>query len=70
MPCNLWSDIFSTNLDLFLCLNENFLDQTETVLKIMKENNFDLKHKKRAEYLEDYKAERMKKIYNYVFERK
>lgn len=51
-------------------LNENFLDQTETVLKIMKENNFDLKHKKRAEYLEDYKDERMKKIYNYVFERK
>ena len=28
----------------------------------MKENNFSLKHKKRAEYLEDYKDVRMKKF--------
>ena len=43
-------------------LNENFKKQIDTVLKIMKENNFSLKHKKRAEYLEDYKDVRMKKF--------
>ena len=51
-------------------LNEKFEKQIDTVLKIMKENNFALKHKKRAEYLEDYKDLRMEKIYNYVFEKK
>tara|TARA_Y100001936_G_C15899769_1_gene572605 strand:- start:78 stop:842 length:765 start_codon:yes stop_codon:yes gene_type:complete len=50
-------------------LNENFKDQFDTVFNIMRENNFKLKHKKRAENLDDYKNKRMNKIYNYVFER-
>tara|TARA_A100001011_G_scaffold398682_1_gene503969 strand:+ start:2133 stop:3005 length:873 start_codon:yes stop_codon:yes gene_type:complete len=50
-------------------LNENFTQQLESVLKIMKENNFNLKQKKRAESFGDYKNAKLKKIYNYVFER-
>ena len=50
-------------------LNENFKEQLNSVFDIMEKNNFNFKHKKRAEYLADYKDLRMKKIYNYVFER-
>ena len=50
-------------------LNENFKEQFDSVFNIMKENNFNFKHKKRAEALDDYKDIRMIKIYNYVFER-
>ena len=51
-------------------LNGKFEKQIDTVFKIMKENNFSLKQKKRAEYLKDYKDFRNEKIYNYVFEKK
>lgn len=50
-------------------LNENFTQQLESVLKIMKENNFNLKQKKRAESFGYYKDAKLMKIYNYVFER-
>jgi hypothetical protein len=50
-------------------LNENFKEQLNSVFDTMEKNNFNFKHKKRAEYLADYKDLRMKKIYNYVFER-
>lgn len=50
-------------------LNENFKTQYDAVFNIMKDSNFALKHKKRAEYLEDYKSVRTRKVYNYVFEK-
>ena len=45
-------------------LNENFKEQFDSAFNIMKENNFNFKHKKRARTLDAYKD-----IYNYVFER-
>ena len=50
-------------------LNENFKEQFDSVFNIMKENNFNFKHKKRAETLDSYKDIRLMKTYNYVFER-
>ena len=45
-------------------LNENFKEQLDSAFNIMKENNFNFKHKKYASTLNVYKD-----IYNYVFER-
>ena len=48
-------------------LNENFKEQFEKVLSIMKNNNFKLKHKKHAkEFNTDQK---FAKTYNYIFEK-
>jgi len=50
-------------------LNENFKEQVETVLRIMKENNFNLKYKKRAENYSGYKIIELSKTYNYIFKK-
>ena len=50
-------------------LNENFKEQVETVLRIMKENNFNLKYKKRAENYSGYKNIELSKTYNYIFKK-
>ena len=50
-------------------LNENFEKQTKTVFKIMKENDFYLKHKKKNEEYEGYLNIKLSKIYNYIFQR-
>ncbi len=50
-------------------LNENFKEQLETVFEIMKENNFNIKHKKRAENFVSYKDPKLMGIYNFVFEK-
>ena len=49
-------------------INENFIEQYEEVLKIMKENNFKILHKKNQEnnFLKDSK---FNKTYNYIFVR-
>ena len=50
-------------------LNENFKEQVETVLRIMKESNFNLKYKKRAENYSGYKNIELSKTYNYIFKK-
>ena len=55
-------------------LNENFKDQFDTVLGIMKNNNFKIKFKKRADNFyednsTDEKENKFSKTFNYVFER-
>ena len=55
-------------------LNENFKDQYDTVLEIMKNNNFKIKFKKRADNFyvgnsTDEKKNKFSKIFNYIFER-
>ena len=55
-------------------LNENFKDQYDTVLEIMKNNNFKIKFKKRADNFyvgnsTDEKENKFSKIFNYIFER-
>ena len=50
-------------------INENFQDQLNSVKKIMKENNFQFKCKKRNELLKIYKNKKFSKIYNYYFEK-
>ena len=49
-------------------LSENYQEQYETVIKIMKEFNFKLKHKKHAEIFDN--NNKFSKLYNFVFERK
>ena len=48
-------------------LNENFQEQYSKVLKIMKDFDFKLKHKKHAE--DFYKNDMFAKTFNYIFER-
>lgn len=50
-------------------LNENYIDQFEAVKKIMKDNSFKFKFKKRNENLEIYKNKFFFKIYNYYYEK-
>ena len=50
-------------------LNENYIDQFETVKKIMKDNSFKFKFKKRNENLEIYRNKFFFKIYNYYYEK-
>ena len=50
-------------------LNENYIDQFETVKKIMKDNGFKFKFKKRNENYEIYKNKFFLKIYNYYYEK-
>lgn len=47
-------------------LNENFLEQFNSVNQIMKENHFLFKHKKRSSFLNKNKFD---KTFNYVFEK-
>ena len=49
-------------------LSENYQKQYETVIKIMKEFDFKLKHKKHAEIFDN--NNKFSKLYNFVFERK
>ena len=51
-------------------LNENFKEQYEQVLKIMNENNFYIKHKKRSKLVENISDIKLLKTYNYIFNRK
>jgi len=48
-------------------LNENFKDQYNEVLTLMKNNDFTLKSKDRAENF--YKSRDFSKTYNYIFEK-
>ena len=50
-------------------LNENYIDQFETVKKIMKDNGFKFKFKKRNENYKIYKNNFFLKIYNYYYEK-
>ena len=50
-------------------LNENYTKQFDAVMKIMEENNFKFKYKKRNENFNLYKFEGFSKIYNYYFEK-
>ena len=50
-------------------LNENYIDQFETVKKIMKDNGFKFKFKKRNENYKIYKNKFFLKIYNYYYEK-
>ena len=49
-------------------INENFVEQCEKVLSIMKETDFLLKSKKHAEEFD--KSIKFSKVYNYLFEKK
>lgn len=49
-------------------INENFKDQYESVLRIMKENGLTIQHKKRNDEMFS-KSKKFNKIYNYVFKR-
>ena len=48
-------------------INENFLEQYEGILKIMKKFNFKIKHKKHSSLTKDSK--KYSKSFNYIFER-
>jgi hypothetical protein len=50
-------------------LNENYINQFEAVKKIMSQNDFKFKYKKRNENLEAYKNKKFLKLYNYYYER-
>ena len=50
-------------------LNENYINQFETVKKIMKDHGFKFKFKKRNEDLEIYKNKAFFSIYNYYYEK-
>ena len=50
-------------------INENFKEQMNTVMKIMKENKFKFKEKKRNEESGYYNNEKYSKFYNYYFTR-
>ena len=41
----------------------------EQIFKIMNENNFNLKHKKRSKLVENFSDEKYKETYNYLFVR-
>ena len=48
-------------------INENFKEQYFSTLKIMEENNFKIKSKKRSENF--YTSEKFKNTFNYIFEK-
>ena len=50
-------------------INENFKEQMNTVMKIMKENKFKFKEKKRNEESGYYNNDKYSKFYNYYFTR-
>ena len=50
-------------------INENFKEQMNNVMKIMRENNFKFKEKKRNEKSGYYSNEKYSKFYNYYFTR-
>ena len=50
-------------------INENFSEQLNSVLSIMKKNNFIFKYKKRSEDYIGYKNSKLNKTYNYVFKK-
>ena len=50
-------------------INENFKEQMNTVMKIMKENKFKFKEKKRNEESGYYNNDKYSKFYNYYFKR-
>ncbi len=56
-------------LEIQIEINENYTEQFNTILKIMKESNFKLKEKKRNDSSKYYLNEKFSKIYNYYFER-
>jgi len=49
-------------------LSENYQEQYQIVIKIMKEHNFKLKQKKHAEIFDN--NNKISKLYNFIFERK
>ena len=55
-------------LSLSIEINENFTEQFQEVLKIMKESNFKILHKKHGEFLNE-KNSRHSNSYNYIFVR-
>ena len=48
-------------------INENFKEQYSSTLKIMEENNFKIKSKKRSENF--YTSKKFKNTFNYIFEK-
>ena len=56
-------------LEIQIEINENYTEQFNAILKIMKESNFKLKEKKRNDSSKYYLNEKFSKIYNYYFER-
>ena len=48
-------------------INEDFKDQYESIIKIMRQNEFKVLHKKRNEAM--FSEEKLKKVFNYVFVR-
>ena len=58
------NDIKSISVEL----NENFIEQYNEVLNVMKISNFFLKHKKHAKEFDNNK--KFSKVYNFVFDKK
>lgn len=56
--------------NIFIELNENYTKQYDSVLRIMGENNFSFKHKKRSKLVENISDQRLQGTYNYLFERR
>ena len=56
-------------LEIQIEINENFKEQFNNVLNLMKECNFKLKGKKRNDLSKYYLDKKFSKIYNYYFER-
>lgn len=50
-------------------INKNYKKMCEQIFKIMNENNFNLKHKKRSKLVENFSDEKYKETYNYLFVR-
>jgi len=50
-------------------LNEDYEDQYNKVLNIMKKNNFMIKNKSRSDFVDSYMNGSMQKVYNYQFNR-
>ena len=56
-------------LEIQIEINENYMEQFNTILKIMKDCNFKLKAKKRNDLSKYYLDKKFSKIYNYYFDR-
>ena len=54
-------------MEIQIEINENYVDQYNTVLKIMNECMFKFKEKKRNDLTKYYSNKNFSKIYNYYF---